>query len=803
MKKSLLILAILLICASGIGASATETENLGLQILPAKGKVTIDGKFDDWDLSGGIFACGDAEKAASQYAVWFHAMYDADNLYLLARWVDPTPMNNPGSIKGDNGFNGDCLQVRVVTAPDILAPDVANAYSKNGDAPTMRTTHMTAWRDHDKLDIIDMAYGRTFSDGGLKDAKTEGAQQAFLENADHKGYVQELAIPWKLLTKPGVEIETGSRLLMTLEPNFVVGTGGRLTIKDLFKFGVAIDRVFTFQGNLCWGIATVEAHGNITPRPVRLADGREFPVRMENGIPVVDWTGLIKSKMPEGFTPIHISLPEDAHVSLNIFASDGTVARQLLTNNFLTKGEHDILWDGLTTMSVRRPGNPVPAGAYTWEGFYHTGIGLKLRGWAGNSGVAPWSGWGADHGNPQACAAFGDMVFVGWGGGEGDKPLVACDTKGNIHWKNIRGGIASAAPIATDGKTVYAFNNIGQYTKKAIYRVDAHSGQYTEWSSLKSTDLSMQDLFPGESEIPEAPFGIAAAGGRVFVSFDTKNAIVVVDAVTGKVIKKLSIPKPSHLAALNGETVYAVTNGRNVVALNVASGESTPAATPMLEEKSWTSALAVDKSKNLYLGIRGANQVLVFGPDGALIRTIGRKGGRALTGPWTPDGLFNIGGLAVDGSGQLWAAEDDGEPKRVSIWDTATGEFKFEMFGAASYGAIGAVINPVDPSVLIGQGCEWRIDPKTGKSICLGTVTRNGMGASRFGFGPDKRLYLAVTPTFLQGAGEVRIFERLGDANYKLRSMIRRVEKDTSREGQKSNRDRSLVGFKRRRHRAA
>ncbi len=785
MKQIVLAFAIAAALITSI-ARATETENLGMRILPAPGKVVVDGKIDDWDLSGGIFACGDAEKAAGQYAVWFHAMYDKENLYLLARWIDPTPMNNPGSIKGDYGFNGDCLQVRIVTAPDVTAKEVADVYSKQPDASTMRTTHMTAWRDRDKLDIIDLAYGRTFKDGGVKDAKSEGAAQAFLENDDHKGYVQELSIPWTLLNKTGIELKAGSRIMMTLEPNFVVGTGGRLTIKDLFKAGVAIDRVFTFQGSLCWGYATLEAQGHITPRPVRLADGREFPVHMENNIPVVDWTGLIKSKMPDGFKPIHISLPEDAHVSLNIFAPDGTVARQLLTNHFLTKGEHDIQWDGLTMMSVRRPGTPLPAGAYTWEGFYHSGIGLKLLGWAGNSGSAPWRGWGADHGNPKACAAAGNMIFAGWGAGEGDKPLLACDTAGTIKWKNIRGGIAGASLIATDGATVYAFNDVGGYAQKAIYRVTANSGQYTEWSALKSTDLTMKDIWGDEADIPEGPSGLAAASGKVFVSFSSKDAVMVIDAKTGKVIKKISVPKPSSVAAASAAKIFVVTNGRDAAAVDVEKGESQPFASPALEGTDWTSALALDKSGNLYMGIRGANQVLVIGADGKLARTIGRKGGRALSGPWTPDGMLNISGLAVDGTGRLWVAEDDGTPKRVSVWDAATGAFKFEMFGSASYGATGACIDPLDPNLVVGQGCEWRIDPKTGKSVCLGTITRDGMGASRFGFGPNNKLYLAVTPTFLHGDGPVTIYERLGDANYKPRARIRRVEKDGAEKGKKS-----------------
>ena len=37
------------------------------------------------------------------------------------------------------------------------------------------------------------------------------------------------------------------------------------------------------------------------PQPVRLADSREFPVRLEDSTPVVDWAGLIKSKELVGF----------------------------------------------------------------------------------------------------------------------------------------------------------------------------------------------------------------------------------------------------------------------------------------------------------------------------------------------------------------------------------------------------------------------------------------------------------------------------------------------------------------------
>ena len=133
-RRFVLALAALAVFAVGLSAKATETEHLGIRVLPTPGKVMVDGKFDDWDLSGGIFACGDVENAQSKYAVWFHTMHDKDNLYLLGRFVDPTPMNHPGSVKGDYGFIGDSMQVRVITAPDVDAADVTSPGQNDDDA---------------------------------------------------------------------------------------------------------------------------------------------------------------------------------------------------------------------------------------------------------------------------------------------------------------------------------------------------------------------------------------------------------------------------------------------------------------------------------------------------------------------------------------------------------------------------------------------------------------------------------------------------------------------------------------------
>ena len=203
--------------------------------------------------------------------LWFHAMYDSENLYLLARWIDETPLNNPGQLAGSYGFAGDCLQVRIVTAPG---------------KPQEFGNHFTCWRDRNGEDAIFVEVGKDFKGGTIKDAKTRGAKQAFTKNADGKGYIQEIALPWKLLAKDGQAPKPGETIAITVEPNFTIGQSGRLTLKDLFKPGVTPDRVFTFMSSNCWGPATLERQGKIQPRPLRLADAREFKVAMKKGVPV-------------------------------------------------------------------------------------------------------------------------------------------------------------------------------------------------------------------------------------------------------------------------------------------------------------------------------------------------------------------------------------------------------------------------------------------------------------------------------------------------------------------------------------
>ena len=176
---------------------------------------------------------------------------------------------------------------------------------------------------------------------------------------------------------------------MTYEPNFSTSAKMRISTKDLFRAGVTPDRVFAFMAYDRWGLAKLEAAGQNRSAAGATFRRTDLPGQLDGGMPRVDWKGLYKEDKLEGFAKINLPMPEDGFVSLIVKNADGQVVRNLLNAKFLTKGPQEVLWDGLTTPSDRKPGEPVPAGNYTWEAIGHKGIGLSLVGWACNAGRAP------------------------------------------------------------------------------------------------------------------------------------------------------------------------------------------------------------------------------------------------------------------------------------------------------------------------------------------------------------------------------------------------------------------------------
>ena len=219
------------------------------------------------------------------------------------------------------------------------------------------------WKGVDGRDVVERdSPGKTKNSPKGDDVKPLGAKQAFQVNADNKGYVQEVAIPWKLITSNGAALKAGDKFIITIEPNFTAGpTNGRMTIKDIFRPGVNLDRVFTFQNKRIWGEATLEAMARSNREAPAFPTAASSRPRLDNGIPVVDWTGLVQATELAGFKEIAFAMPEDGYVSLQILGprpgrrplAHGRVSQQGQTHREMGR-----LGDRL----FRRPGAAVPAG---------------------------------------------------------------------------------------------------------------------------------------------------------------------------------------------------------------------------------------------------------------------------------------------------------------------------------------------------------------------------------------------------------------------------------------------------------
>ncbi|NQT18439.1 MAG: hypothetical protein HQ592_01950, partial [Planctomycetes bacterium] len=876
------VIAVLLVLAIAAMARATETENLGVRILPAPGEVTIDGKFDDWDLSGGVFICGDVESNRGRFSSWLHLMYDNEILYGLLRIKDKHPLVN--------SRGADAETVNVFDARRIHGDRFVMRIITGYGTPNEHLRHIVCWQGKDGLSVMTINDGTRTTNAETPDVQKLGGAQAFLKDADANGYTHEFSIPTKLLTKDERSLKAGDALTLTVEQAY----SWNYAIKDIFKAGVKPNRTFTARSYECWGPGTFEATGKVKLQPLRLSDGRLLDLSFRRGLPVIDWSGLRKTG---GLKAIEFTMPEDGYVSLNIKNADGIVVRQLLNSEPRTKGANVVMWDGLTTPHWKTPGEKVEPGEYTWSAIYHTGIGLRLRGWANHGPSDPWdisptTYWGGDQALPLAIATDDEKIYFGWAGSEAGKALVACGLNDDVQW--AAGYHFNGASIAqVDEGIVYYVNG------RNIKRVSDKDGKPVNWPGTKSGTFGIKTLWKDPAGMPTSiswpTCGFEVHKGKMYLGFSTwswewqditnwrsflaemvasalpgkdhsplskaiwdklddrckktikgylegdkspeeafktnaywvpdarkvvvsvmsgllsdktlvkggeemtndellkanrrlfektfkgsvmeatSNFVAVVDIKTMKVVKTLEIKTPGRIMAVKDDLFYIFSERSKILKLDPNTGGTSV----FLKDLEDCRVMASDKDGNVYVAKLGKdNQILKYSPEGKLLLKIGKKGGRVRLGPWDPSGMNNAWGLGVDAKDRIWVAECDIVPRRMSAWDINTGKFVKEYLGPTHYGGSGGSVNPRDPSLVVSEGGEFRIDPETGQSKLIGIITQEVFhGLSRFCEGANGKQYF--TASFngrVWGPGvprQIRIWERIGDGQYKYRAVIR------------------------------
>ncbi len=714
-RTSLILVAIL---AAGLGL-AQQTENHELRAVPAPGKVVIDGKLGDWDLSGEIVCCYDLTVLKETHSVRAAAMCDAQYLYLSFRFKDPTPLVNhiDPKLEPGGGWKADAVQLRIKLD---------------------RVAHVTAWYYTDRREpAMSIHYGLFGTNDpdtkDLDDALAAGAREAFLADPDGRGYVHEMAIPWELLARDGHALKAGDHMSLGFELFW-----GSVKANDWPEHRYADlvnpqrpQREFFWTTPEAWGTLTFLARGKLAPSPSikQLADvERQAAMQYSTAGPIA----------------LRYDLPADAAVTLVVEKPDGTRVRNLFGDYPRKAGRNTDYWDGADDA-----GHLVPPGAYRVRGLYHRPLDAFYDFAYGNPGDPPYDnslgtgGWLSNHAPPMAVAAGRDRVYLTAAFAEGATAVLGADYEGRRQWGvgNINAGMP-----AEDGKYLYllvggpsvAWGGAPE-NEVAIVRLDAATGKHAPWPDGKSmhsiaTIASWDQWFKPhrpEGELvathgfdadwcQRQTLGLAVAGGKLYASLHFQNRVVVVDADKGVALAQIPLDRPAGLATDASGALFAI-SGKRVVKLTgsdqwtevVRDGLSAPVG------------LACDAQGNLYVSDWGdAMCVKAFSPDGRLLRTIGKPGGRPLSGRYDPSGMFRPWGIAVDARGRLWVAEHDNSPRRLSVWDTATGSLVREFCGTTYYSATGAHVNPLDPRQAFVLGNTCALDWDKGTWRVTGTLFR-------------------------------------------------------------------------------
>lgn len=660
-----------------------------LYVVPAPGKVLIDGKLDDWDLSGQLFIYVVPETSQMQSAK-FAAMYDRGALYLSAIVKDTTPMMNRHDpfVEPDRGWDADSCQFRIVLDPSIGYPVISSTWQ-----PKMinKLFHLTLWYFTDRQEPVLQIYKtmkylpiREEWKGGVVPKDKFSAVYLKGENE----YIFEYKIPWEIFDVKFEDI-IGKTVAGVVQFCWSAPDGLKTAGGSAWAYDVMSGPGFPYQSTACWGRIIFSEKGNIPKELV------------EEGV-------LPEKPLPLTFT---YNLPEDGEVTIQIFDKNGNHIKTILASAKREKGINIERWDGLD-----EKGNPIIPGEYIWKGLYHKGLKTKFLFSVHNSGNPPYKtddnkgGWGGDHGVPQDVCSVENGMLLTWDICESGWGIIKVDLEGNKIW-----GIKSDAVfIASDKKKrFFASGGHGWDRSKGVRVFDLTNGKVLNFENGEP----IAEL-PGPQEKCNVS-GIFYKNGTLYISYKQLNLIGINDAKTGKLLKKIEVESPGELVVDENENIFLIS--KNKILKIGKEGEKSIFIEKNIEEP---AGIAIDNKGNIYVSNRGSlMNITVFDKNGKYLKSIGKKGGRPKIGRYKSDGVLYPKGIDIDEKGRLWVSESCDAPKRISVWDIKTSKLINEFFGAGGY-STWSYIDIEKPNELYCHNVIWKIDWKNNKYYPYSTIWR-------------------------------------------------------------------------------
>ncbi len=662
--------------------------NRQLYAVPAPSALTIDGRLDDWDLSGAIQSYVMAETRENQNAV-FALMYDEEALYIGCVVRDPTPLMNHRDPKteGDKGWDGDALQFRICVDPAQGYPVTDASWETQHN---LALVHLTMWYYTERQEPVlvaqtGMDYQTTPGSEKFGVIPKDRFQARYRLSEDQREYALEYRIPWSTLMarqppKGGDLVAGAMQVLWGKAGNEHIGVNG-------VTYDIQNPGGFAYQNAAVWGKVIFSKSGNLPKELVRVGLPRERPLPLT----------------------FEYDLPESGEVTLQLVNATNEVVRIIAGEASRLAGRNIERWDGLDSL-----GRPLAAGNYTWKGLYHQPITTRHVLSVENSGLPPWKnddntgGWGGDHGGPCGACAAGNDIILSWISAEAGYGLIRVDAEGRKKWGALRSWISQ---MASDGERLYVATGFDDDERMHPYGLECQGIEL-----LSAKDFRPLSFGNGATLIPPPASGAAAgqvgpvitglavAKGTLYASWRKLNLVVSYDATQGDRKASWDVPAPGGLAA-RPDGAIVLTSGNTLSLLK--DGKLTALAAEHLDEP---KGVALDAAGNIHVANHGRLQnVSVFSPEGTYLKSIGKAGGRASIGAYDPSGMLSPKGVAVDPQGKLWVAEAAEAPKRVSVWNCQNGMLEKEFFGCAHYSA-SICMDPERGDEVYCDNVLWKVD---------------------------------------------------------------------------------------------